>query len=88
VVLFVSISEVNVVSDAKYLLGGVIFGMFLAAFATGGTEAASQCLMPFMAIGIIIGVLLGMGMLIDPKGTESMVKDSVEYWKDHLTDED
>ena len=41
----------------------------------------TECLLPFIAIGLILGMFLFIGLIIDPEGVEDWFNDTVDYWR-------
>lgn len=72
----------------QYFLVGTVCGFLGIAMFYGDTEAIGQCVMPFIAIAIIIGLYVGVGLLIDPKGMISFLSSIKSDWKDILDGEE
>lgn len=76
------------IDNVKMVLIGMFCGFLGAAVVNGDTETIMQCTLPLMAIAIIIGMYIGLGFLIDPKGMISFLSSIKSDWKDILDGED
>ena len=66
----------------------IVCGFVGAALFNGDTEAIGQCAAPFAAIAIIIGLFIGTGLLLDPKGMISFLSSIKSDWEDILDDKE
>jgi len=65
----------------QYLILGLVCGVIVGGLLSGG-QIIIQCLLPFAAIFIILGMFVFVGLLVDPKGTTDYLQSWKEDWDD------